>query len=161
MRKKLLIGACLGVVGLAAGTVAVASASPDIASAQTIALTGHITQFTPLDLGATGPSQGDEFVFSGTLSNRSDTQVGHFGGYVVLVKTGTAAQGEASVTFALSGGQITFQNLQPQRAVPFETAVTGGTGMFKNARGEGTVTETSSTTFTVVLHLIPSAEGQG
>ncbi len=156
MKKKLLaFGISAALLGLVVGGVSLASASTDITSAQTITLNARINQFTPLDLGPTGPSQGDEFVFSGPLSNQSGTRVGHFGGYVVLVKTGTAAQGEASVTFVLSGGQITFQNLQPQGAVSFESAVTGGTGLYQNARGEAQVTETSPNTFTAVLHLLP------
>ncbi len=161
MKKKLLafgVGAAL--LGFVVASVSLASASSDISSAHTITLTGHITQFTPLDLGTSGPSQGDEFVFSGALSKQSGTPAGHFGGYVVLVKTGTAAQGEGLVTFALSGGQITFQGLQPAVpppavSPPFETAVTGGTGLYKNVRGEAKVAETSPNTFTAVLHLIP------
>ncbi len=161
MKKKFLaLGIATALLGLVVGAVSLASASPDITSAQTIKLTGNITQFTPLDLGATGQSQGDEFIFSGTLKNEDATQVGTFGGYVVAVTTGTSGQGEGLVTFSLSGGQITFQNLQPlvpppAVSPPFESAVTGGTGIYQNVRGEARVKETSPSTFTVVLHLLP------
>jgi hypothetical protein len=160
-RKLQAFGIGATLLGLVVGTISVASAGSDITSAQTLHLAGKITQHAALDLGTPGFSQGDEFLISGPLFNQGGTQqVGHFGGYIVVVKTGPKATGEGLVTFRLSGGQITFQGLQPfvpppALGPPFQSAVNGGTGVFQNARGQATVTETGPGTFAVTVRLIP------
>jgi hypothetical protein len=57
-------------------------------------------------------------------------------------------------TFDLPEGQVTAQGmfaLAPLRRAPF--AITGGTGAYRNAGGQGTVTETGPDTLRIVLHI--------
>ena len=56
--------------------------------------------------------------------------------------------------FDLPKGQVTAQGLfaLPPRNAPF--AITGGTGAYRDAGGQGTVTETSPTTARIVLHIL-------
>src|SRR5229473_441638 len=102
MRKKLLaliVGVAL--TGAIIGVVSVASASSDISSAQTIHLVATTTQFTPLDLGAPGISQGDEFIFHDVLTTPGGKQVGHNNGYVVVTSTASGGAAEFVVTSTL------------------------------------------------------------
>ena len=95
-----------------------------------------------LDLGAAGPSLGDEIVFSERLFRRG-REVGTSGG--VCTATGVVAPYDVLtfncvVTLSLRSGQITLQGLIEIQGEddpgPFLLAITGGTGKFRGAGGE-------------------------
>ena len=156
MRKKLLaltVGVAL--TGAVIGIVSVASASSDISSAQTIHLVATTTQSTPLDLGAPGISQGDEFIFHDVLTTPGGKQVGHNNGYAVVTSTANGGAAEFVVTSTLSGGQITFQGSNSPAATTFFAAVTGGTGIYRNVRGQARVHNVSSTVADITISLLP------
>ena len=61
-----------------------------------------------LDLGAPGPSLGDETVFSGALLRPGgQQQIGHFEGTLTAVTPDAISRVLASVVLALPGGQVT------------------------------------------------------
>jgi len=104
-------------------------------------LVAEQTQFEFLDLGAPGPSLGDEFVISETLYRRG-RDVGMSG----VVCTNVHAMApydvltwQCLVTLSLRGGQITLQGLieiQGEEDMgPFTLAITGGTGKYSGAAG--------------------------
>ena len=102
-----------------------------------------------------GPSLGDSFVFSGVLRH-AGKKVGNDGGGCTVVHT-RPLRGECEATFKLRGGKITAQTLIRLTNGPgtFVVAVNGGTGVFRNARGQATIQELSQTKSKITFHLIP------
>jgi hypothetical protein len=100
-----------------------------------------------LDLGTTGPSLGDELVFSELLSIRN-REVGTSGGVCTMTE-GTAPYdvitSQCVVTLSLRKGQITLQGLVETQGEddpgPFTLAITGGTGAYIDAGGVATFRE--------------------
>jgi hypothetical protein len=114
---------------------------------KTLRLGAELLQEEFLDLGDTGPSLGDELVFSETLfKGRRD--VGMSGGVCSLthaVPPYDVVTLQCVVTLSLGRGQITLQGLIEVQGEddpgPFELAITGGTGKFRGAGGEATFRE--------------------
>jgi hypothetical protein len=114
---------------------------------QIINLTTQTDQEADLDLGAPGPSVGEN-VF------RGDRQVGTDGGECVVVRLQpnpvpagqepTSATVNCVATIQLPKGQVTVQGLvtfSEQSGDRFTIAITGGTGAYRTAHGEATVIE--------------------
>ena len=96
-------------------------------------------------LGDKGVSPGDRFIWSGELFDRKGgKKVGRTGGD--CENTGTAPHNDSLCTasFMLAGGQIITQGLSDTAAlfggkiIPW-AAITGGTGIYRNAHGSSTV----------------------
>ena len=106
----------------------------------------HDTQQTNLDLHRSEEGPGDQSLFSGDVFDHAGgTKVGHTAGQCTAL-SGNAAAGDilCTQTFLLEGGQITIQGLADRAAlfgrgetVPF--AIVGGSGIYSNARGDGTI----------------------
>jgi hypothetical protein len=105
------------------------------------------TQQASLDLGSQGTGPGDQFIYSGDLFDHAGgRKVGHTAGQCTTFSGNTTAAGDVlcTATFMLDRGQITTQGLFDNAAlfgrgqtVPW--AIVGGTGIYHNARGDGTV----------------------
>lgn len=104
----------------------------------TIRLVGHETANAQLDLGAPGPSLGDETVFSGALLRPGGhREIGHFEGTLTAVTPDANSRFLAFVVLTLPEGQIAVQGeLNFATQTKFVHAITGGTGAYKDARGE-------------------------
>ena len=107
--------------------------------------------FDYTDLGAPGPSAADVIVFHDRLFVEG-REVGHEVGSCVLVDASGLANctgvvtldGEGTITFA-------FENAPP----PEKTlAVTGGSGKYRAAHGDGSFLEAENQTATLVLSLV-------
>jgi hypothetical protein len=108
-------------------------------------------EFSPpnyTDFGPTGFSAPDVIVFRDTLL-RDGEPVGHEVGSCVLVDTAGTANCTGVVTLDGRGTiAFAFENAPP----PEKTlAVTGGTGEFRSAGGEGTLVEAGNGTGTLTL----------
>jgi hypothetical protein len=153
------MGRKLGLIGLAVivcfvvGGLA-ATASPDISHPQTIHLIAITTEQNALDLGASGFSQGDEFIFHDVLKNHDGKRVGDDGG-VCTITSLALQQANCQVTLSLPGGQIATQGLSTHGVTTFSVPVTGGSGVYRNVRGELVVHQVSATKALVTLELIP------
>jgi hypothetical protein len=125
--------------------------APGVANAhggkQTLKLDATELQSEFVDVGAPGPSLGDQLVFSESLE-RFGRDVGMSGG----VCTVTHAMAPYDVltfhcvaTLSLRRGQITLQGLIEVQGEddpgPFVVAITGGTGAYRGAGGEAIVRE--------------------
>lgn len=101
----------------------------------TIHLVEQIHDFAFLDEGSAGPSLGDRLVFTSDLFDRNGNPVGRDAADCVTVRDpGQQQIAQCTITVQLSGGEITFQGLAQGTDNTF--AITGGTGEYKNARGE-------------------------
>ncbi len=104
-----------------------------------------------IDLAPPGPSAGDLHVLDDLLFQEG-RQVGHTSGVCTLTNL-TRPEEACMITFSLPRGIITGQwlNTPPPRKV---AAITGGTGIYRNARGEARVVEFSSEQGAVTFLLI-------
>jgi hypothetical protein len=158
-------------VALAVGVASFASAADNKTDGRkkvTINLTAKTFQEAELDLGATGFTLGDRFVFSDDLF-QNGRNVGLVGvectAVRILPQPLPADQEPQSVTFNCVGafdlrqGQVTLQGLltfnqQTEEGAPITAAVTGGTGRFRTAHGQIRVINTSETESRIKLKLI-------
>jgi hypothetical protein len=141
------------IVGLVAGGVGFASAAGTTTPAgRTLHFEVEFSPFFFLDLGEPGPSMGDQIVSHDVLLDETGEQVGH-DGVSCIVTDPSGPEAECTATFALPGGQITtqFLNTPPPEK---HAAVTGGTGAYRNARGEAVLVERGDDTGTITFHLI-------
>ncbi|MEU6522958.1 hypothetical protein ABZ892_08920 [Streptomyces sp. NPDC046924] len=110
------------------------------AKSRTLRVEARLQVGEELDLGATGRSVGDQFLFGGNLVSTEGPEerfVGRFGGSCVLTDLERNA-GQCSSTAVLPEGQITVQGEQAGIPVPgpVVNAITGGTGEFREAHGQ-------------------------
>ena len=90
----------------------------------------------------------------GRIRDTFHEQVGH-NGLSCIITDPSGPEAECTATFDVPGGQITTQFLNsppPEK----HAAVTGGTGAYRNARGEAVLVERGDGTGTVTFHLIGS-----
>ena len=107
----------------------------------------HDTQQASLDLGTPGTGPGDQFFYAGDLFDHAGgAKLGHTAGQCTTFSGNSTAASDVlcTGTFVLDRGQITVQGLFDYGAlftrgetVPW--AIVGGTGIYRNARGDGTV----------------------
>ena len=142
--------AVLAIVALGAFLFATEVANAHGGGKQSLRLVATELQFEYLDLGATGPSLGDELIFSESLAYRG-RDVGMSG----VVCTVTHAMAPYDVltfhcvgTLSLRRGQITLQGLIEVQGEddtgPFVVAITGGTGAYRGAGGTAIVRGTET-----------------
>ncbi|HEX5142369.1 MAG TPA: hypothetical protein VFW21_00725 [Mycobacterium sp.] len=107
----------------------------------------HDTQQATLDLGPQGTGPGDQFIYAGDVFDHAGgRQVGHTAGQCTTFSGNATAAGDVlcTATFVLDRGQITMQGLFDNTALfgrgqTLPWAIVGGTGIYRNARGDGTV----------------------
>jgi len=104
-------------------------------------LTGKaIAPPTNLDLGAPGPSVGDQQIISMDVF-KGDKRVGESHVVCTTVRAGIV---QCDNVTNLPGGQIVATGLvtdAQEEQSPFTQAITGGTGYYRNAHGQLTVSE--------------------
>ena len=104
-------------------------------------LTGKaIAPPTNLDLGAPGPSVGDQQIISMDVF-KGDKRVGESHVVCTTVRAGIV---QCDNVTNLPGGQIVATGLvtdAQEETSPFTQAITGGTGVYRNAHGQLTVSE--------------------
>jgi hypothetical protein len=159
MRK--LITAAIGAALLALCMAGFAAASPAghrAPAAHQLRFVAKTTQLTQIDVPPAGFGQGDEVVFHDVLVAQGKT-IGHDGGacQATFVTKGRVPQFQCVVTFVFRGGQLTAQglfNISNPASFRGTFAITGGTGVYAAARGQGTIHQTSATLATVSLSII-------
>jgi hypothetical protein len=104
-----------------------------------------------VDVGPTGDSLGDMFVFNATLSRHHRT-VGHVGVACTLVAL-DPDEAQCLGTASFRNGQITVQGLVEDESSDFDLAITGGTGRYEGAGGTLSVHEISDSREVLTFHL--------
>jgi len=137
----------------AAKAAAAGGTSASGTSVHTIHLEGHETQHKLISQGGFG----DEEIFSGNLDNAagSFSQVGIFAGTLTSLGSVPPLQ-MATVDLQLQGGQITAQGFFDSTKSTIVHAVTGGTGIYRDARGEFSFTEPSGGVLDITVTLVRS-----
>jgi hypothetical protein len=136
MRKRLgVLGISIAAAAVTVGVALPAAGSSGSAGSQhRFRVTATLTEGAQLDLGTTGPSLGDEIVFTGKLL-QGGHQTGHQGGTCTTVSM-QRHEAECLATYSFRGGRITAQTVivlgSPKR---YQAAVTGGTGRYAGAEG--------------------------
>lgn len=157
MPKTKRIVAAGGVIAALAlllqGSSLTASASPEGGGSSVRTTTFHVlfSPFNYTDLGAPGPSAADVIVFHDQLQQGGKT-VGDEIGSCTLVDpsdalancTGVVRLGKGTITYS-------FVNAPPPRKV---LALTGGSGHFRTARGDGSLVENGDGTGTLILRVV-------
>jgi len=156
MRKVgiVVLGLALGGVVAGGGVALASSAQPHITSAETIRVLEHDTHQAFVDINHNHkPDPGDEFVFAGPLSNPNTHKVvGSVNGVCTVTFGQTAV---CNGTGTINGkGQIEVAGTSGF-GKHFDIAVTGGTGLYQNARGILHVDQINDTDSIDTLHLIP------
>jgi hypothetical protein len=149
------------ITGLAAAALAV----PAMAMAKGYghdhggAFTLHATQITDefIDIGAPGPSPGDQVIFA-TAVSRDGHSEGTTGGSctVTNINPDNTFTASCQATSQLRGGLLTTQALVTFRTglqPPFKLAITGGTGAYSGASGEVEVRQITDTTEDYIVRL--------
>lgn len=112
----------------------------------TLVIFEHDTVQHQVDLGGPGPGPGDQFIYAGDLFDRPGGMfLGTTGGSCTTL-TGNDKSGKqaCNATFNLAGGQIVVQGVDDTAALfgrgdTVPLSIVGGTGMYQNAHGNGTV----------------------
>jgi Dirigent-like protein len=148
MNSRLKIAAVVAAAVAATGAAAVSPSwsQPDAASSGALTLVGKSTGEAFLDHGSQGPTVGDEFV-TGQRVLRRGRPVGRAGGSCQIVAPTTGPDRftfHCTVTLRLPAGQIALDGLATfgeQGPQPMTMAITGGTGNYRLARGQGAIEE--------------------
>jgi allene oxide cyclase-like protein len=120
----------------------------------------HDTEQAWLDLGDKGESLGDRLVFAGDAFDREGgTKVGRLAGFCETVSRDAAGRGETfcAASLDLARGQLMSSLFGDTAAffggTPLPFAITGGTGAYRHAQGDGTITVVNATDARIVIRL--------
>jgi hypothetical protein len=140
---RILIVALAALAVMAAAIIASPSEASHYGDKQ-FSVTGKTLAVEPVDVGKPGPSLGDMQIITedvyrfGKRVGTSDIQC------TVVRMDGPKFSVQCFNTTTLPGGQITAQGIVTSdqiEKVPFQQAVTGGTGAYEGVRGQLTVDE--------------------
>jgi hypothetical protein len=153
--RLVVVGAACAAAAVAVGSVAASANADDGDSGgdgrTTLQFHVETSPFSYTDLGEPGPSAADVIVFHDTLF-QGGREVGHEVGSCTVVEP--SGLSNCSAVLTLDGqGTITyaFENAPPPEKV---LAITGGSGRYRAAHGEGTFVESGQETGTLTLTVI-------
>jgi Allene oxide cyclase barrel like domain len=133
-RKLGIVGAVMALGALAFG-LGVATASSGITGPVIITVVEHATTDKIIDVGKRGDSTGDILTFHNDVYDETDTtNVGTDQGQCTR-ESPRAGTWECWWTTSLADGQITIEGPYLDASNTVLAAVTGGTGLYANARG--------------------------
>jgi hypothetical protein len=146
IRSLFTVGLSLALIG-----TAVASGS----ERGRFVLTERVTSFTPLDLGAPGPSPGDQFTGTGDLFDARGNKVGTSAFTCIVAGAGVS---QCSQVYELSGGKLvtagtTRPDFTTSPLFDEQLAVTGGTGIYRGSSGEVRLVQHNFTEATLTINL--------
>jgi hypothetical protein len=163
MRRTAFLAALLAAIATFAWAAIAFGSGNEITQPQTLRILqkGNTQQtFLPLNTQKQN-AVGDEFVATGNVVkwrktiSQSTRRLGHLHAVCFAVDK-QAATAECSTTTFLPGGEITsYGPIKFQAGARTVAAITGGTGIYRNARGQVTFVNTSSNTEGLVFQLEP------
>jgi hypothetical protein len=168
MRKSVLASAVI-TAAVVAGAMLAATASkaavPSAAKSKTLIFHVVFSPFTLIAANDVRPKHspvalGDEVIFHDQLFSRGQ-HVGHDVGSCVIVALTPQILNNCSTVFQVPGGTITGQFTTMPGPAPKPIALTGGTGTYRNAGGEGTLVEFGNGTGRLTLHVLSLVPRRG
>ena len=155
MRLRLIAVLAAGMIaGVAIQAVAVGGATAKIHQPVTVHVIEHARSDTVIDTGKTGDTSGDLLTFHNPVFDAANAkQVGRDQGQCTRIVAGSSW--ECTWTTFLPGGHITVEGpfFDTRDSV---VAVTGGTGVYRNARGAMLLkSRAGGTQFDFVFQLVP------
>ena len=157
MRRTLIATSLAAVLAsaLTAGAIALGSGSGGITAPTTIHVVEHPVTDQVIDIGAKGDSPGDQLPFANPIFNAANThRVGSDQGNCVRAST-KQGRWECMWTTFLPKGQITVEGPFRDAFATTVVAITGGTGAYRNARGQMTLHLRKDGSFDFIFHLQP------
>jgi len=140
----------LSVLGMAALLTAAGTQGAQATVAKTLTFTNALDTLAPVDVEPPGPSAGDSFyVYSHVVSGDVS---GHTAASCTVASTLDPGVKQCEVDFLTTHGTITTRGLTDNAGTLVQLVVTGGTGAFAGAFGDGTLTPTP-TGSTVTLRI--------
>ena len=140
-RIKLLTLALIVAIVLAVGAGSISAASASDKSddhSRRLTVVEHAVSDTVVDTGAPGDSLGDVLAFGNPIFDAANAkQIGRDQGYCVRTNVGTSW--ECNWTVILDQGSLVVEGPYYDDLHDSQLAITGGTGDFRNARGEMTL----------------------
>lgn len=152
------ISAVTAVVAALGGTAAVVttagSASAHTPTSGTFTVRAHHGSETNIDLGTTGFSAGDQDLFTGSLTQYGK-RVGRFVGTCTTASVG-AVYADQLCEFVLHLGKAQITAAGTSRSTEqgpgsFQLPILGGTGRYRTAKGQITVTATDGNSFPITV----------
>lgn len=132
---------------------------PDVTGAQTIRVLQRVDKLTFIDLGEPGEATGDFLVVDRNLVNPiTEARLGRTRGTCFNVSGSLVTADfvlECNLTHTLPGGTLVTAGLFTSADVPVPQAITGGTGRFRNARGQMTGEFQPSGELLLSFHVLP------
>jgi hypothetical protein len=171
MRRVVLTGAAAALVLALAGVVAISAASqaaePSTHKAKTLTFEVVFSPFAPIAANnVRDPNSpfalGDEIVFHDQLFADGKRVGDDLGSCVIVSITAQELAANCSLVIRLPGGNLTGQFVAIAGPAPREIALTGGTGRYRTAGGEGTLAEFGNGRGRMtlqVLSLVPRGKG--
>jgi allene oxide cyclase len=157
MRRTLILTTAAAVLAsaLTAGAMAIGSGSHGIVSPIRIHVVEHPVSDQVVDVGRHGDSPGDLLPFANPVFNAANThQVGSDQGSCMRVSV-TQGRWECMWTTFLHDGQITVEGPFRDAFPTTVLAVTGGTGAYRNARGQMVLHTRKDGNFDFIFKLQP------
>jgi hypothetical protein len=152
MKTRSIVIAITSAAALTATAWTTAAARPP--GPRLLQLDAKFQQAKTVDVAPHGPSLGDEQVVSGVLRNGNGNGVGQFGFVCTLVGVSHNATLEHCAGWGtLRQGQITVAGMSAGQDNRHTWSITGGTGTYRQARGEVHIDDLSSTESRIVLQL--------
>jgi hypothetical protein len=161
MRKLGVLMAAVAVGSAIAGLAIVAPVG-HAAAGRELRFFTHDTQQAQLDLGDKGDSTGDRYIFSGDVyDHHGGTKLGRVGGTCDTISRASSGQGEDVCTvyldLDLGRGQLMIGFIGDHGAFlggsPLPISIAGGTGVYRDAHGDGTVTVLNATDTDTIIRL--------
>jgi len=153
MFRRVWIGLiALALMSFLAGSAVIAASN---GRGHTIRVVERATSDAVVDLGASGDTVGDLLAFGNDVFDAANVnKVGRDEGSCARTNPGLAW--ECSWTTILSGGSLTVQGPFYDDLRDSQLAITGGTGKYRNARGEMTLhaRNAGGTEFDFTFHLV-------
>jgi hypothetical protein len=171
MRRVALTGAAvvlvLGLAGVVALSAASQAAQPSTSKARTLTFDVVFSPFAPIAANnVRDPSSdfalGDEIVFHDQLFANGKRVGDDLGSCVIASITTRELAANCSLVIRLPDGNLTGQFVAIAGPAPREIALTGGTGRYHTAGGEGTLVEFGNGKGRMTLHVLSLvARGKG
>lgn len=163
MSRNVLTAAVIAVLAVTAGTVSAAAASPAAtpSAATSTTLVFHVV-FSPFTVVATANVRnpdspfavGDEDIFHDQLFSRGQHMGDETGSCVFTSAPPAPILLNCTDVMRLPGGNISAQFANQAGPAPKQLALTGGTGIYSNIGGDGTLVEFGNNTGKLTLHIL-------